>query len=462
MGTEASVRGGAVAVAILSARTLAPEEIGTLGLVVMPVMVVSMLGSYFETAGLVARGPFTEATRCTAGLILRLLTACAAVLVVAFFHSPLSLVLLRSEANVALAQHLALILAALPFIEALTGYPLLWLQRHRRIASAAVPQSVQAVTYGVVGCLALLGGFGVTGLAVVQVSAALLAAGIAWFYLRGEKETLFLIDRQAALAILREGLRQTMGGLGGFLSERTDNLLLAARLGPGAMSIYSLAWTGSRVPIGIVSRIGRSVLLPQFATAANGDEVFRTAVEALRRGFLFSTLAALISASVGEELTVFVLGERWRHAGECLQLMSGSIFLAPLLFVGVAMVQHAGRAHLLVAASGLQITLQFALIPTLADTWGPKGVAALDVLSTFAATCVVLLVSGNGRKLALAGLKQLAWPLFFAGVTGASVLSLSMSWVATLLLLPVAYGIGVLAHWRIKRNADPGWSRHVD
>lgn len=447
------MRGGAVVVAILSARTLSPEEIGTLGLVIMPVMVVSMLGSYFEAAGLVARGTFSEASRCTAALVLRLLTASVVLVVVAFFFSPYSLSLLRSEANVALAQKLVLVLATLPFIEAFTGYPLLWLQRHLRIGRASVPQSAQAIAYGLLGCGALLAGLGVVGLAVVQIGSALLAAVLAWSFLAGDGLSSFSFDRNATKAVLREGLRQTMGGLGGFLSERTDNLLLAARLGPGPMSIYSLAWTGSRVPIGIVSRIGRSVLLPQFAAATGTDEVFRGAVKALGRGFLFSTIAALVSAVSGEELTVFVLGERWRQAGECLELMSGSIFLAPLLFVGVAVVQQAGRAHLLVAASGLQIALQFALIPTLADVWGPRGVAGLDVLSTVAATCMVLFVSGSGRRIARAGLGQMRWPLALAALAYIAVLPFSLHWATTVVVLCGIYCLGAAVRWRFLPDA---------
>lgn len=421
----------------------------------MPILIISMIGSYFETGGLVARGSFSEASRCTASLILRLMSACSGFLVVAFFFSPVALTLLRSEANVEQAQRLALILVLLPFIEALTGYPMLWLQRNLRIARAAVPQSAQAVAYGAVGCGVLLAGFGTTGLAVTQVCAAILASGLAWSSLRGEGRVAFTTDWRATGAVLREGLRQTMGGLGGFLSERTDNLLLAAQLGPGPMSIYSLAWTGSRVPVGIASRIGRSILLPQFASATGPEEVFRGAVKALERGFLFSTLAALVAAVSGEELTVFLLGDRWRQAGLCLELMSGSIFLAPLLFVGVALVQQAGRAHLLIAASGLQIALQFALIPTLADIWGPRGVAGLDVLSTATATCVVLLVSGCGIRVARAALAQMAWPLAFSALATVSVLPFAFPWTATMLLLGTVYCTAAAVRWRFIADARP-------
>src|SRR5215831_18032294 len=69
---EVVVRVLAVVLAIVTARTLEPGEVGLLGLAVIVTGVISMIGYYPETAAIAARGETDHNRRALAALTLRI------------------------------------------------------------------------------------------------------------------------------------------------------------------------------------------------------------------------------------------------------------------------------------------------------------------------------------------------------------------------------------------------------
>src|SRR5215510_4213698 len=68
---EVVARVMAVVLAIVTARTLEPREVGLLGLAVIVIGVISMLGYYPETAAVASRGESDDNSHALAALMVR-------------------------------------------------------------------------------------------------------------------------------------------------------------------------------------------------------------------------------------------------------------------------------------------------------------------------------------------------------------------------------------------------------
>ena len=395
IGAAASVeiltRIAMLAVTIFSGRLLGPAEIGTLGVVIAGIAIVSMLGHYVESGSLVASNALDDRLRAGAGLALRLAVVGLPLVVSILFRDPLLAPFLRDDARRIQGGRLLTILAALPVLEAISGVPVVFLQRRMQLSSVVVRQSLQPLLYAAMGLPLLAFGFGTTGLAWAQVTGAAVVCASLWWVVAREGGLRLMADGASFFAVARESAKQATAGLVGFLTERVDNLLVGATLGPAALGFYSFAWSSSRLPITVLSRICRSAFLP--ALVASDGDVERNRV-ILRRG-----LAAALGASVGVagliglyggETVVFVMGERWSAAGRCLELMSLTVAVSPLLFLALSALQAGGDAHRGgPVAAGLQLGCQLALIPPLCARFGETGAAFVDFLAFSIAAAVV-------------------------------------------------------------------------
>lgn len=407
-----------------------------------------MLGYYVEGACLVAAEPVDEGTRAGTGLTLRLLVVCALLgggllawdlIVRGFFENPTQL---------AHARGLARIMALLPLLEAFTGMGVVVLQRRLVLRGVVVCQAFQPLVYSLLGLVLLGSGQGIIGLAWAQIAGASTSLA-AVLFLMTRTGRLNLVVSWTALGVLgRESLRQALAGIVGFLTEKVDNLLVAGTLGPTALSYYSFAWTASRLPISIFSRIARAVFLPVVVAKERGEPRARILESGLRMALPLSFWIGSLVAIRGSQVLTLVLGNRWIAAGHCLEIMAGTIALSPLLFFAATAIQASGLAHRLgPLAGGTQLALQLLLIPVAVRKVGERGAAVVDVLAFLGATVVVLAGARRVGGPSLVGIRRgLGSCLASSAVTVAGFLSLPSPpsptvgiLLASLLLATVSY-----------------------
>ena len=385
-------RGSALSVAFLSARTLEPAEIGTLGLVGAGTAIVSMLGSFIELGAIISGVSMDEKERANAAGALRMMVV-APLLVGAFFFLDRMLeAFLVEPTRMGVARYIATVLMTLPVFEAIAGIPVVYLQRTESLQSVALRQAWQPLTYAGLGALALLAGFGTSGLAWAQVFATAGTASALWLLALQKGLTLKRIKPVSLFPLACEGFRQASAGLIGFMTERVDNLLVAGSLGTAALGYYSLAWSASRLPIYVLSRVCRSAILPTLLRTHDVPEEQRRMMhKSLALALAASCGFGVLIALLGRDLVVLVLGARWLPAGACLEVLSLTVALSPLAFLGGTYLQAQGKAHKVGPfAGGVQIGLQLALIPFACAILGERGAAWVDGLAFGGMTFVVL------------------------------------------------------------------------
>ena len=196
-------------------------------------------------------------------------------------------------------------------------------------------------------------------------------------------------------------LRLFAGSSGGYLSERLDNLFVAASLGPTQLSFYSVAWNLSRVPTNIISQAVFNVVIPSIAT----DRADSTRVlETLRNAFRFSHLVM----SAGGALLFFVvpglisglIGDKWLPLAALFQVLAFGFAVIPIQSAAAGYLISMGRAHQIGLVSVVHIIVQALCIPPACSRWGVVGAAYVDVgNSALVSVLLCALVFANSGRL---------------------------------------------------------------
>ena len=313
---------------VLTARLLQPTDIGVLGLAVMVSAIVSMIGSYAETAGVIARSPSSDAALSGAAALWR---GGVTLVLILFLHANLArMAALVATGATSYFEQLAGLMLLVPAIESLAAHPRVLLQRRLRLRLVVALQFVQALAFVGMGAALVLAGYGVWGVVWAQIFSSSLATGAFWAGVLRSDQAVPTPSRDATRAVGRSAARLFTGGFAGFLSERVDNFLVGGALGPASMSFYSMAWTASRTPVFMLSRALNAVMLPMyigsgiFFSAERFPKIVQPAIEVLPLTPLIHALRSImlegtsllslgtdVAAIVAWGCVAFALGLRW-------------------------------------------------------------------------------------------------------------------------------------------------------
>ena len=387
--SQAVTRVLAVVLSVVTARALEPRDVGLLGLAVIVMGVISMVGFYPETAAVTAAGTASDSRYALAASVIRALIIAALLALLALVFAPLASGLTSEAGGAAQLRRLLMVLALLPALELISGYPQVVLQRKLDLNYVAWVQLLQPIIFVGLVVVLLYEGQGYIGVAQANVAGAAIAALFVWFrvWWRG-----WLVwDGMPSRADWREALRGTarmfMGGFGGYLGERADNLLVAGAIGPTAMSFYSMAWNASRTPANVFARAINFVLVPTLARIQDEpDRVQKALGECLRHSYiLLAPICAVLFVSA-PRLVTYILGPKWLPLVPCLRIMCFTVLAIPVLFASNALLVGLGRAHLTGIATVIHILVLIAIIPPLATRWGIVGAACGDLIAVMVLT----------------------------------------------------------------------------
>ena len=382
--SQAITRVLAVALSIVTARALEPRDVGILGLAVIGMGVVSMIGFYPETAAVTASGNAGDNRYALAASIIRALIIAALLALLALVFPPLAHRLTSEEGGAEQLRQLLWVLALLPVLELISGYPQVILQRKLDLNYVAWIQLLQPVVFVGLAIVLLFEGRGYIGVAQANVAGTAIATLFVWLrvWRRGWLVWNGLPSRADWRASLRGTARMFLGGFGGYLGERADNLLVAGAIGPTAMSFYSMAWNASRTPANVFARAINFVLVPTLARIQDEpDRVQKALRECLRHSYiLLAPICAVLFVSA-PRLVTYILGPKWLPLVPCLRIMCFTVLAIPVLFASNALLIGLGRAHLTGIATVIHILVLIAIIPPLSTGWGIVGAACGDLIA---------------------------------------------------------------------------------
>jgi PST family polysaccharide transporter len=449
-GAEIITRALAVLLSVATARALEPREVGILGIAVIIVGIISMLGYYPETAAVAARGRGRDEDYALAASAIRAVIIPLLILVTLALPFLGEYVGAKDSGLIQLKQLFGILVWA-PLLELLSGYPRVLLQRRLDLSYLACVQLAQPVVFVGLAVLLLVNGRGYLGVAWANLIGTAVATALLWLRLwrRG------LVWRSWPEAVTwRETAtgsgRVLLGGFGGFLGERVDNLLVAGVIGPASMSFYSMAWNAARTPANVFARAINFVLVPTLARIQDEPlRVERALRECIRHSYLLLAPVCAVLFVSAPLLVEFVLGARWLPLAPCLRVMSFTVFAIPVLFTSGALLTAIGRAHLIGIATVIHLATLGVLIPLLASRWGVVGAAFADLTATAVVTAVLLITAKMATK-------QIKWGLLptmilpvaacvFAGILSRAVGTLIASNAARLIIEIALVMLGYLS-----------------
>jgi PST family polysaccharide transporter len=293
------------------------------------------------------------------------------------------------------------VLGWLPVVELVSGYPQVVMQRRLELGFIARVQMIQPVIFVGLAVALLVTGSGYMGVVWANLVSALFVALALWWHLLATSSARWsgVLSRGTWSGVMRGSGKVFLGGFGGYLGERVDNLLVAGTLGPAAMGFYSMAWNASRTPVNIFARAINFVLVPTISRIQDDSARVQRAIhECLRFSYLLLAPVCAVLFVSAPLLVSFVLGPKWLPLVPALRVMSITVLAAPLLFVSGALLVGTGRAHLAGVGTAAHIGLLALLVPILAKRWNITGAAFADMTATIVLTLVLLFVAHRATR----------------------------------------------------------------
>lgn len=404
-----------VVLAIVTARVLEPLEVGLLGLSVVVIGVVSMLGFYPETAAIAARGEEHESQFALAASGIRaVILACSlAALWLAF--SAVARYLTGNDAATGPLRELLLVLGWMPVLELVSGYPQVVMQRRYELGFIARLKILQPIVFVTLAVFLLMRGYGFIGVAWANIASSATVALLLWWRLLGSESVWWggLPTKRIWGETFRGTTKVLIGGFGGYLGERIDNLLVASSIGPAAMSFYSMAWNASRTPANVFARAINFVMVPTLARIQDDpSRVQRALRECVRNSYLLLAPVCAILFVTAPQLVNYVIGPKWLPLVPALRVMSFTVLAVPILFAAAALLVGTGKAHLTAIATSIHLATLFIAIPPLSGRWGVVGAAYADCVAVSLLTLALCTTAWFAtRQIGLPVLKTAAVPV---------------------------------------------------
>ncbi len=452
-------RGLTILLSLAVARTLAPGEVGVLGLAIMAVGVVSLVGFAFEAAAMTADARHQHEAAALAACLLRGGVICAVVYTGTAVFPLLAGALALAPGDAAALRRLTAVLALTLVLEWIGTYPQVVLQRRLDLRPLPWFQLAQAVVSVSLAICALATGHGALGLVWASVLGSAVAAGLAWLWV-ARSGLAWGLPTQATLHEVAVGAgRLLVGSLGGYVANRVDNLLVAGSLGAAAMSFYAVAWNASRMPTLVAARAMNAILVPTLVRirgdAERLDHAWR---EAVRHSYLALAPVSGVLFIASEDTVAWVLGPRWLPMVPVLRVMAFTILFGPLLALLGLLPVVFNRGHLAAVSTTSSLAVIVLLLPPLAVRWGVVGAAWADFAAAVAGTAAMLVALRSLPVRLTWDLVAIARPVLAAAAAGALAATVAApllpGWVRVVVEAGVSLGVYPLALMALRGGSD--------
>ncbi|MQW74784.1 oligosaccharide flippase family protein [Nocardioides sp. dk4132] len=451
------LRFGTLAVGIVLARLLSPEEFGVYAVALTVQAVLMTLADLGLSADLVRsrdperRAPTVALLGLSAGVLLAVAMAVSAAPTARLMGTP-------EAAPVIALLGVTLVLAGAGVV------PFGLLQRAFRQRALFVVASVDFVVSTTV-TLALVGaGWGVLALAVGRIAAQ--STTLVLLHVLARHRPRVAVDRSVAVSVLAFGLPVAGANMLSWALLNLDNIVVARMSGAVLLGFYVLAFNISTWPMTAIGQVVRSVALPAFARLSGRDGAHALAVGTGLTAALAIPAGALL-AVLASPLVSVVYGSRWSLAAPVLGALAifGAMRVLFDLWVSYLLARGAARTVLAV-----QVLWFLTLLPAVVVGVRVGGITGAGWAHVVVAVGVVLpayavAMRRTGADLAAVARRcvvSIAATLPAAAVAAAISRSVQTSWVALVLGGVAAGATYLLLMGRWLRRAAHAMTRADD
>lgn len=215
------------------------------------------------------------------------------------------------------------------------------LRRRLEFRSLALRTNLAVISGGVAGLAFAAVGVGVWALVAQQLVLSAVEVLVLWRVSDWRPRMHF--EAAAARELLGFSGLSGLAGIGVFLQQRVDALLIGLLLGPVAVGLYRMAARLTTTVVDAASGALQSISLPELARFGHAQEALNARVgDLLRMAAVLSMPAVGLLALVAEPLLT-LLGDEWRPATAALQLLClVAVVQVPAALSG-PLLQAAGR-----------------------------------------------------------------------------------------------------------------------
>jgi O-antigen/teichoic acid export membrane protein len=382
-----------IVLSIGTARALQPSEVGLLGLAVIIVGVLSIVTACAETAGVVVHSRGSDVQHAWSATAARsIITACLLAVVLVSLPPLAHLLTGNESANSELMTLTHLLLWGMG-LDLVATYPRVLLQRRLNLTSLVGASLLQVTGHVGLSIVLLWNGYGAMGVASSALVGGGLSAAFLWCRLFSQPGSRWEGGGDAAVwsQTWASTARVFAGSFTGYLNGRLNSVLVAAVLGPAAMSFYGMAWSLSRLPVWVLSQALALVLVPTLAhVRSETNRMERVLNESVGHAYVLLAPACAMLFVTADSLVIIVLGAKWLPIVPALRVMSISVFMSPLVIAFNGLLVATDRGHLTGLATGAQLGTFVVLVAPLVPRWGVIGAAIGELVSTIVVTVVLL------------------------------------------------------------------------
>lgn len=276
-----------------------------------------------------------------------------------------------------------IVLAAGFMFDSLRFLPTVTLTRNLAFKRLTVPQVGSQLAATAVAIVAVYSGFRYWSI-VFSIPAASIASAVILYALCPFRFR-FRWDKHDAGRHLKFGSHLFFAGLVAFAVFNTDNFVVGAVSGAGALGFYTIAVRCATIAPGFISQSIHTVLLSTFSR-------MQQEIEMVKRGYLkilecvsfAAVLANTLLLLLSKDILILVFGagtEKWLPAAFALEILSVYGIVRAILEPVGSMVVAIGRPELIFRSSAVVAALQAVCLYPAVKLFGIAGAAAVVTLS---------------------------------------------------------------------------------
>ena len=426
------LRLGGLAIGIVLARLLTPEQFGVYAIALTVQAVLMAVADFGLSADLIRSRDFER--RAPTVATLGAVTGLGLAIAMALAARPVAVALGAADAAGAIV-----VLSATLFLAGAGVVPYAALQRRFDQRSLFMIGMVDLLISSALTIVLVLLGWGVVSLAIGRLAAQ--AVTLVLQFVLAHERPRYAVDRTLVGPVLAFGLPVAGANLLSWAVLGADKVVLGRTVGATLLGYYVLAFNVSAWPMTLIGQAVRAVALPLFSRTAQGTKD-QTAARVITPIWAVSVLGAAMLGAVSTPLVTFVYGSKWAAAG---------VLLVPLVAFGAMRVlfdliasylyaRGESRGVLVVQAVWMVVLLGALVVG--ARTGGALGAAWAHLLVAALVVTPLYLIIARRAGADSGAIVASLWPPVVAGILAALVGHVVAGEVDS---EPVAVLVGVLA-----------------
>ena len=457
--TSIGVTGLSLVRSVALARLLSPEMFGIMNIAMIVVRAIDVVSQSGVSAALIHRKESFESAKNTAftllvgrGFLLSFIVIMLAPYVADFYEHDV----------------LESILIAISFSFILTGATNINVVAHEKELDfrrlAYLTQTSALINTIVIITLAYFLR-DVWALAIGNITAAALGAGLSYVYIAGKPK--FSFDRQVAKDLFKYGKYITGVSIALFIATEVDNAIIGKLLGAEALGYYTLAYMLANLPATHISRLGSKIMFPMYSKLQDDLPALRaTYLKVIRLTASVAIVFATVLFVLAKDLILVVYGEKWLSTAAILQILSLFGAIRSLTSLNGFLLNGIGKPKGAFYITLIRLILLLALIFPLAQLYGINGVAvAVTVPLAIQLIAGIRLISTSLQLGSMQIVKAILPAVMHSVVIGGLLMVVmryiqSSTGLGLLLLISVAAAVYFALNWKgIKSLIDQAKGR---